>query len=461
MTRNLFKNAIIFIIMIGILIYFLYFFSLKGFINMLELKEHLVNIYKPNRVFYNQGKIYLIDTQKIMDDENPKVFDTFKDFQKYILNLEEKHLVKLPLNRDDIEEGKNFIKQMEFEMDKSIDKPSFKHYKYSNTCNLKDSLCNFDNKMNLKKDNKKKIKGMVNVYDTIRIEEKDGEISVTKRPVKDNKPKIFKNNLQVEKYIKKLEKEIEERNKNYESIYDIIDVQNVDGVTSILNTKKSKDSNNPKYFTNYGEAQEYIKKLEEEYINQEVPRDSYTYKGSELLYKENQEKRERLKNIKNKEGEIKKLEKEIKIFMEELSKITDGTMEKQIKQQQLVKLISKKSDLEEIVFSLKSDKDDRKNKMIDQKKLAQFKKDKCNINYFSDEKCETIDDMENLEKEKRDGLHLACDIMKIGGDVCKDYNNNKWNRELLKSFCVKDNMNYSLDTCLIGEYYKDNIMDFE
>ena len=64
-------------------------------------------------------------------------------------------------------------------------------------------------------------------------------------------------------------------------------------MTSILNTKKSRDSNNPKYFTNYGEAQEYIKKLEEEYINQEVPRDSYTYKGSELLYKENQEKRER------------------------------------------------------------------------------------------------------------------------------------------------------------------------
>ena len=206
MTRNLFKNAIIFIILIGILIYFLYFFSVKGFINMLELREHLVNIYKPNRVFYNQGKIYLIDTQKIMDDENPKVFDTFKDFQKYILSLEEKHLVKLPLNRNDIEEGKNFIKQMEFEMDKSIDKPSFKHYKYSKTCNLKDSLCNFDNKMNLKKDNKKKIKGKVNVYDTIRIEEKDGDISVTLSPsitVKDNKPKIFKNNSEVEKYIKK------------------------------------------------------------------------------------------------------------------------------------------------------------------------------------------------------------------------------------------------------------------
>ena len=71
MTRNLFKNAIIFIILIGVLIYFLYFFSVKGFINMLELREHLVNIYKPNRVFYNQGKIYLIDTQKIMDGENP------------------------------------------------------------------------------------------------------------------------------------------------------------------------------------------------------------------------------------------------------------------------------------------------------------------------------------------------------------------------------------------------------
>ena len=407
MTRNLFKNAIIFIILLGILIYFLYFFSVKGIINMFEIKEHLVNIYKPNRVFYNQGKIYLIDTQKIMDDENPKVFDTFKDFQKYILSLEEKHLTKLPLNREDIEEGKNFIKQMEFDMDKSIDKPIFKHYKYSTTCNLKNSLCNFDNEMILKKDNLKKKTGKKkNMYDSLNIENNDGHIIVT-------------------------------------------------------DTKKKRDNNNPKVFTNYADFQEYIKKLEEETINQDTSiRDKYKYTDTEL-YRENQALKQKYKNIKNKESAIEKLAKEIKTFMAELSKITEGTMEKEIKQQQLVKLISKKSELEQEVFSLKSDKDDRKNKMLDTEKLAQFKKDKCNINYFSDEKCERINEMENLEKEKRDGLHLACDIMKIGGDVCKDYNNDKWNRELLKSFCVKDNMKYNLDTCLIGEYYKDNIMDFE
>lgn len=407
MTRNLFKNAIIFIILIGILIYFLYFFSVKGFINMLELREHLVNIYKPNRVFYNQGKIYLIDTQKIMDDENPKVFDTFKDFQKYILSLEEKHLIKLPLNREDIEEGKNFIKQMEFEMEKSIDKPSFKHYKYSQTCNLKNSLCNFDNKMTLKKDNLKKTGKKTKIYDSLDIENNDGLIIVT-------------------------------------------------------DTKKERGNNNLRVFTSYGEFQEYIKKLEAENLNQDTTiRDKYKYKDTEL-YRKNQALKQKYKNIKDKETAIEKLAKEISETLSKINVMEGGvTPEKQIKQQQLVKLISKKSELEQEVFSLKSDKDDRKNKMLDPEKLAQFKKDKCNINYFSDEKCERINEMENLEKEKRDGLHLACDVMKIGGDVCKDYNNDKWNRELLKSFCVKDNMNYNLDTCLIGEYYKDNIMDFE
>jgi hypothetical protein len=459
MTKNLFKNAIIFIVLMAIFIYFLYFFSFKNILNNFELKEHLVSVYKPNRVFYNQGKIYLIDTQKIMDDENPKVFDSFSDFQKYILTLEEKHLVKLPLDIEDVKKGDNFIKRIEFEMDNSLDKPSFKHYKYSNICSKKDSLCNFDNEMNLKMNNNKKVTGKINVYDTIRIEEKNGKISVTKRPVKDNKPKFFKTNLEVEKYIKKLEKEL---NANIiENIYDVIDVENVDGVTSIFNTKKPRDSNNPKYFTNYGESQEYIKKLEKELLNPEIPRDKYTYEGSELLYKENKEKRDRLKNIKNKEEEIKKLEREIKKFMEDLSNTSYGSMEEEIKQKELARMITKKTDLEEIVFSLKSDKDNRKNKLINSNKLDKFKKEKCDINYFSDTRCDILKDMEELDRGRKSGLHLACDKMKIGGDLCRDYNNDKWNRELLKSFCVKDNMNYDLDTCLIGEYYKDNIMDFE
>ncbi len=325
MTRNLFKNAIIFIILIGILLYFLYFFSLKGFINMFELKEHLVNIYKPNRVFYNDGKIYLMDTQAIMDENNPRIFETFKEFQKYILSLEEKHLIKLPLDTNDIKEGKNFIKQMEFEMDKSLDKPSFKHYKYSNKCNIKNSLCNMD-------------------------------------------------------------------------IY---------------------------------------------------------------LNKENKGSKNKLQNIKKKEKEIKNIEKKIKIIMDELSNTSYGSMEEQIKQNEFVKIITKKNDLEEELFSLKSDKDNRKNKMIDPEKLKQFKKKQCNINYFDDNRCETLNEMETLDAKKRKGLQIACDVIKVGGDICKDYNNDKWNRKLLKSFCVKDNMNYDIDTCMIGEYYKDNIMDFQ
>ena len=153
MSKNLFKNAIIFIILIGILLYFLYFFNFKDLLGFFNTKEHLVNLYKPNKVFYKDDKIYLIDTNHIYNGDNPRIFDSFSDFQKYILSLEEKHLIKLPLKRDDIEEGNNFIKQYEYKKDKSIEKPDFKYYKYSKNCIIKDSLCNFDNKSVLTKNN--------------------------------------------------------------------------------------------------------------------------------------------------------------------------------------------------------------------------------------------------------------------------------------------------------------------
>ena len=298
MTHNLFKNAIIFIILIGILIYFLYFFNFKNLLNSYQFKEHLVNLYKPNRVFYKEDKIYLIDTQKIIDETNPKIFNNFTDFQKFILELEDAHLTKLPFKKEDILKGNNFIKQLDLELDKSIEKPSFKYYKYSSTCKKRESLCNFDNKLNLKKDNLVK-----------------------------------------------------------------------------------KDSN-----------------------------DIYKYEDTDL-YKET-------------------------------GKEYDTVIDKSIK------------NYKDNIYT-------KKYKYINNKKLKEYKTNNCNINYFDKEKCKRMKEMEDIDRKKMSGLDLACNKMKIGGDLCKNYNNNRWNDKLLKSFCIKDNKNYNFETCLLGEYFKDNMMEFE
>ncbi len=118
----LYKNSIIFIILISFLIYFLFFLNFKNIIKSLSNKEHLVNLYKPNKVFYHNNKIYIMDTHHIIDDENPKIFNTFEDFRKYILELEDKNLIKLPLKLNDIKNFKNKIKDFNFDIYKKKNK---------------------------------------------------------------------------------------------------------------------------------------------------------------------------------------------------------------------------------------------------------------------------------------------------------------------------------------------------
>jgi len=60
MDDHIIKNFIYFIIIIGILLYFLYFFNYKDLLTNLSTTEHLVNLYKPNKVFYHDNKIFLI-----------------------------------------------------------------------------------------------------------------------------------------------------------------------------------------------------------------------------------------------------------------------------------------------------------------------------------------------------------------------------------------------------------------
>ena len=68
MTKNLFKNAK-YLLYLRILLYFLYIFDSD--FRIFYTKEHL-SIYT-NPVFYKEDKIYLIDTNHIYDDTNPRI----------------------------------------------------------------------------------------------------------------------------------------------------------------------------------------------------------------------------------------------------------------------------------------------------------------------------------------------------------------------------------------------------
>tara|TARA_B100000795_G_C22779464_1_gene431567 strand:- start:1144 stop:1899 length:756 start_codon:yes stop_codon:yes gene_type:complete len=249
MDDYIIKNFIYFIILLGILIYFLYFLNPKDILNYLSNKEHLVNLYKPNKVFYHDNKIYIIDTNHIIDDANPKIFDSYEEFQKYIINLEDKHLIKLPLKKEDIKDGVN-IQNLKYDKDLSLGLHELPHFKNSSKCFHKEALCNLE--------------------------------------LDDN----------------------------------------------------SKD---------------------------------------------------------------------ITIF-----------------------------DKEKI------------------KKIKKIKKKECHINFISKGKCkeigEIIDDETNLNRR--------CYREEEKSDICKKYNKYRWNQDLLKNFCVKKTHNYNMDDCLIGEYFKENLLDF-
>ena len=181
MDNYIFKKSFTFIFLIGLLICILYIFNSKDILNLLSTKEHLVNLYKPNKVFYHNNKIYLMDTHHIFDEENPKIFNSFEDFQKYILDLEDKHLIRLPLDKNKIVKGVNKIKPLKYDKDLSIGEKELIDYEKSKVCIKRESLCNSENfsdeinkfkkenckRTNLNMENCKKIDVMIEKQDEL------------------------------------------------------------------------------------------------------------------------------------------------------------------------------------------------------------------------------------------------------------------------------------------------------
>ena len=299
MDKLIFKNFLIFMIIIGSLIYVLYFLDFKKIITSFTFKEHLVNLYKPNKVFYHNSKIYLMDTHHLIDENNPKIFNSFEEFQKYILNLEEKHLIKLPLEKSKLFNGIDTIKPLKYDKDLSIGKDFIKPFESSKNCIKKESLCNFNNDMLLKR--------------------------------------------------------------NYEQ--------------------------------------------------DEEGRSEYIYEETDLY--------------------------SAPIFSESGFNFLD---------------------LDDITSGYEDNITAKKLKKIKNNQLRKYKEKNCNINHLDEQQCREIDDI--MEMDKDGSLNKRCYIENKNDLLCKKYNNYRWNNDLLKNFCVKNPSNYSQSDCLIGDYFKENPINF-
>jgi hypothetical protein len=126
------KIIIVFTFLV-ILIYFLNYFNIDNIIKNILLinREQFDNIYKPNRIYRYNGKIYLLDTRRILEqNKNPLEFENFNEYQKYVLNLEDKYKKKLNI----------FINKNKLQVTKEITNHEYNENKISK--NIKDILEN-------------------------------------------------------------------------------------------------------------------------------------------------------------------------------------------------------------------------------------------------------------------------------------------------------------------------------
>ena len=63
--------------------------------------------------------------------------------------------------------------------------------------------------------------------------------------------------------------------------------------------------------------------------------------------------------------------------------------------------------------------------------------------------------------DNTDNLNERCYVKNEKSEICKKYNKNRWNLELLNNYCVKTNDNYDFNKCLEGEYFKENLLEFQ
>ena len=150
------KLSIIFGFLI-IIVYFLFYFDLqKVLITCLLLKrpsstENFSSyLFKPQKLFQNNGKIYLLDTQRVLEiDSNPLIFNSYLDYQKYIISLEkdfrENIRIKIGKNRKKIEEiTEDEIPSLDFKFKNKKDTENMNPYYQNYECQRQSAHCDLD-----------------------------------------------------------------------------------------------------------------------------------------------------------------------------------------------------------------------------------------------------------------------------------------------------------------------------
>ena len=178
---------IIGILIILLLMYLIFVFDIDIFIKDIlknfNTKEHFSIIFKPNKIYKYNDKIYLLDTNNILiKDKNPIIFNSFKDYQNYIFNLEEKIFNDIKTEKN-IKEIKNKPKKGE----------NFRHFDYNLNCRDKVIFCNsnFSNKNKIF--DKEKSKKCQDKICNIKFFDKEKCDKINKLESKEDKLNIFCN----------------------------------------------------------------------------------------------------------------------------------------------------------------------------------------------------------------------------------------------------------------------------
>ena len=100
------------IIIITLIIYYLFFhfdidIFMKDILKNYKVKENFSIVFKPNKLYKLQDKIYLLDTNNILvKDKNPLIFKSFDEYKSYILSIEK--TVNKELIVDNLENIKHY-----------------------------------------------------------------------------------------------------------------------------------------------------------------------------------------------------------------------------------------------------------------------------------------------------------------------------------------------------------------
>ena len=96
---------------------------------------------EPLKILQYHNKIYLLDTRNILEkDKNPKVFNNFKEYQEFIINLEKEFNsdLKLKINKE------SDINDLNLKYNYKNDYYGLEPYSKINKCNKKAALCSFN-----------------------------------------------------------------------------------------------------------------------------------------------------------------------------------------------------------------------------------------------------------------------------------------------------------------------------